>query len=117
MRYVAGTIAFLLMALGACDFAPQATILDIGSVVTTDKTLGDHLVSIGSGKDCSSVRTEKGQTYCKEDELHLAPAVYCYPSLGDITCFGQPDPYDTGKLPVGADEHNFVRTAPNPARR
>ena len=56
----------------------------------TDKTVLDHIVSFSSGKDCSTVRTEQGRTYCREDELNPAPNVHCYRSLADVTCYAEP---------------------------
>jgi hypothetical protein len=112
MRIVAAVIC-LLPLLGGCDSVwKPATALDGASVIFTDKTLGDHLISVGSGKDCSSVRTELGLTYCKEDEISLTPAVYCYRTLGSVDCYAKPDPYGLNQRKIGENEHNYVRSAP-----
>lgn len=68
------------------------SIVSAGVTMATDKTLADHLVSYNSGKDCSTVRSEQGRTYCKEDEPNPAPTVTCYQTLGDVTCYSEPDP-------------------------
>lgn len=60
------------------------------SVMATEKTLGDHIVSYSSGKDCSSVRKDLGLTYCKEDEKVPPMNVYCYNTLGEVTCYREP---------------------------
>lgn len=60
------------------------------SVMATDKTVVDHVISLSSGKDCSSVRRELGMTYCKEDEVTPPMNVYCYHTLGEVTCYDQP---------------------------
>lgn len=62
------------------------------SVILTDKTIGDHIISHYSGKNCSSVRLEQGRTYCVEDEANPVADVYCYRTLGSITCYKHPDP-------------------------
>ena len=100
-------IALGLLMLGGCNYLPEAAALDVGSVVITEKTLGDHLISVGSGKDCSTVRTELGMTYCKEDEITLSPAVYCYRTLGDVTCYPNPDSR-TDLHPIGENGHNTI---------
>ena len=68
------------------------SILSTASVMATDKTIPDHIVSYRSGKDCSTVRTEQGRTYCREDEPNPLPVAYCYRSIADVTCYAEPDP-------------------------
>ncbi len=94
-------------AVAACS--NQMIALDAGSVMTTDKTLADHVVSWASGKDCSSVRWELGRTYCKEDEPRPVAHVYCYRTLGDVTCYDRPDPYGNQEQRMGEFDHNLPR--------
>lgn len=68
------------------------SILSGVSVMATDKTIPDHIASYRSGKDCSTVRTEQGRTYCREDESRPQPVAYCYRTIGDVTCYAEPDP-------------------------
>lgn len=113
MRIVAAIIGLLL--LGGCESIWRpVTAIDGATIIFTDKSLGDHLISAGSGKDCSTVRTEQGMTYCKEDEISLTPAVYCYRTLGDVDCFAKPDPYGLNQRKIGESDHNYVRSAPAP---
>lgn len=65
--------------------------IDTALVMTTDKTIADHAVSAASGKDCKTTRQEQGRTYCVEDEPNPAPTVACYNTIGDVTCYSQPD--------------------------
>ena len=60
------------------------------SVMATEKTMTDHIVSMASGKDCSTLRKEQGLTYCKEDEVVPKMNVYCYRTLGEVNCYEQP---------------------------
>lgn len=93
------------LALQACA---EAGIAGQGiSVVGSKKTIGDHLVSILSGKDCSSIRAERGFYYCKEDEPVPEQAVYCYRTLGDVTCYERKDPRRGGQRAVGNNDHNL----------
>ena len=100
--------------LAACTFPTLATgvpgvaQLDIMTVVGTDKTIVDHVVSYSSGKDCSYVYVERGNRYCKEDEVVIKPQVYCYNSLGRATCYERPDPHGNGHRENGNNDHNMV---------
>lgn len=104
-RNMRPAIAFVsLLLLSACSnfysIAPRSLIKTAGNlsiissavVMATDKTLSDHLMSWKTGKNCSTVRVEQGRTYCREDEPNPMPAVFCYPTLGDVMCYAQPDP-------------------------
>ena len=81
---------------------------DAVALVGTDKTIVDHFVSISSGKNCSTVRREQGLHYCEEDEPEIIPRVYCYNTLGRVTCYDRPDPYRSGAQKIGDNRHNLV---------
>lgn len=80
-----------LFSLSACT--SQFLIGDAVSTMATDKTFGDHAISLLSNKDCSMVRKEQGLTYCKEDDPQLLPQekLHCYNELGKVTCYKEPD--------------------------
>ena len=89
-----------LFLLGACSaastansVAPQVAGIEMLSVVGTEKTLGDHVISFATGKNCSRVRKELGRTYCEEDEKGHVDEVYCYRTLAKITCYAIPSPH------------------------
>jgi hypothetical protein len=73
-----------------------------GTVVASGKTPVDHVISLIAGKNCSIVRQNRGLTYCVEDEVQPALRVYCYPTLGDPTCFGAPDPFPGNQRKLGS---------------
>ena len=102
------TIAVLLV-VSACSAAPPWAILNGATVVGTEKTLEDHAVSLVTGKSCSTVRVEKGLPYCEEDEIIPRADIYCYRTLGEITCYDRPDPHQSGQRKVGDNEHNLVK--------
>ena len=78
------------------------------SVMASEKTFTDHLVSWVSGKDCSIVRTEQELEYCLEDEPPiLKPRVYCYRTLGSVSCYDRPDPRRSSYQLMGQDDHNL----------
>ncbi|MBF0094077.1 MAG: hypothetical protein HQL33_06390 [Alphaproteobacteria bacterium] len=66
---------------------------DIVSLANTRKTMADHVMSMVSGKDCSTLRAQDGDDYCIEHVKWLpreTPMVYCYRSLGTPTCYDRP---------------------------
>jgi len=107
MRFIVPLIVGL--GLGACSLAPPWAITDWAAVGITDKTLEDHAVSAYSGKNCSTVRTNQGRTYCEEDEKNPQAQVHCYPTLGKVTCYKKADPYKDNQQRVGENDHNLDR--------
>ncbi len=116
MRFVIVSVGMLL--LSACGLAvgggslsaiPGVAQVEGATIVGTGKTLEDHVISIASGKNCSTVRSQRGLTYCEEDEVHYKSAVYCYRNLGEVTCYDKPDPKRDGKREVGNNDYNFKK--------
>jgi hypothetical protein len=107
MRIV--VVITMLLIVSACNSVPSLAIIDGASVVSTEKTVADHAISIYTGKNCSTIRTEMGLTYCEEDEVVPAPEVYCYHTLGKITCYDKPDPHKGRHQRVGDNDHNMVK--------
>lgn len=71
---------------------PTLAILDAVVLMHTEKTIGDHVLSLVTGKSCSTIRAQNNGTYC---EAHLAPPeppapVFCYQTLGDVDCYATP---------------------------
>ena len=96
------------VALGACD-PVTFTGAEAVSLMGSEKTLVDHAVSIGSGKDCSTVRKERGLTYCVEDMPQIRQNIFCYRDLGGVTCYDRPDPHASGKQQVDRNAHNMPK--------
>lgn len=100
-------LAFVLsvsFTLAACEtfFTVEGV-----SVIASDKTATDHVVSLFSGKDCSVVRTERGLSYCVEDEVRIESRVFCYQTLGSVSCYDRPDPRRSPDELMGQNEHNL----------
>ena len=98
-------VSCLLVVAGCVDLG----IVETASIMATKKTMGDHAVSIYSGKNCSTVRTEKGLPYCEEDEVEAISDVYCYRTLGNVTCYDRPAPHNGRQQRIGVDTHNLVK--------
>lgn len=111
-----GAVIAMALLLSGCDFysvLPSTIIstvaniapIDTAVILSTDKTIADHMVSMSSGKDCSTVRREQGRTYCVEDEKTPRPEVVCFKSLGDITCYSKDDPLLPKENQVASDQY------------
>lgn len=115
-RLMGGALLVVLAGLAGCGAptvasgVPGAAQIDLLTVMSSDKTIVDHVVSWSSGKDCSTVNVEKGNHYCKEDEVVIKPKVHCYSTLGRTTCYEQPDPYANGQRELGNNDHNLKDT-------
>lgn len=102
-----------LVFLSACgglaaSGTPGLAQLDVLTVMGTDKTIVDHVVSVSSGKNCSSVRLEKGDYYCEEDEPKIVQNIYCYRTLASVTCYDRADPHSGRYQKIGQNDHNLV---------
>jgi hypothetical protein len=83
-------------------FARPFAIVDTVSLINTDKTIIDHLAGVVSGQDCSTLRSMDGGHYCQPryENVPVVPPLYCYRTLGAVTCYDQPSP-NTGDKLVG----------------
>ncbi len=106
MRLIA--LSAFLVVLGGCSAVPGFAQLQSVFVIGTDKTIEDHVISLTSGKNCSSVRKEKGLTYCEEDEPQIKQNIYCYKTLATVTCYDRPDP-NPGRRRVDINDHNQAK--------
>jgi hypothetical protein len=64
-------------------------VLDGISVINTDKTVEDHVISWATGQDCSLVRASMGEHYCvDETPVPKEPrTTYCYRSIAVVSCY------------------------------
>jgi hypothetical protein len=107
MRFIAlSAFLVVLVVLGGCSAIPGFAQLEAATVIGTDKTIGDHMISLSSGKNCSSIRKEKGLTYCEEDEPVIKQNIFCYKTLATVTYYDRPDPR---RQRVDMNDHNRAR--------
>ena len=85
-------LLLLLLSLAACDPASlgATAAAGVGSVVVIGRTPVDAVVSLASGRDCSAVRLDRGQSYCRPEEPPPGPPPYCSLSLGRVDCWREP---------------------------
>ena len=101
----------LLLLLAGCNGvqAPGAPLLAVpaviegASLVTMQRGVGDTVVSLLTGEDCSYVRLAKGQTYCASDPPPPVQPI-CTRSLGKVDCWTTP--------PVATPPYRNVRDGP-----
>jgi len=80
--------------------------VEVVSIAVFGRGVGDIGVSALSGRDCSVVRLDRGQTYCAAREAAPAPGPFCTRSLGTVDCWADP-----GNLP---GRYGGVGDAPPP---
>ena len=91
-----------LLGLSACSPTGTAVLAGAGlvSLIYTDKTLTDHAMSQAFDEDCSVLHVEGNEPYCqkpppegdrKNRMASLAASLYCYRTLGGVSCYDRPD--------------------------
>ncbi len=106
MRFIA--LSAFLVVLGGCSLVPGYAQVQGLFVVGTEKTMEDQVISLTSGKNCSTVRRNKDLTYCEEDEPVIKQNIFCYKTLATVTCYDRPDP-NPGRQRVDSNDHNKAR--------
>ena len=89
--------AAALIGLTACGELTGLAVVGAGvvSLSATKKLPLDHVASWVSGKDCSVVVQAETGRYCRDEadatQMVAAAPLYCYRTLGEITCYAAPD--------------------------
>ncbi len=103
-----------LAGLGGCA-EPFGALLgaDVASVAVFGRSLGDVAASGITGRDCSIVRLERGQTYCAPRAPPVRDA-YCTRTLATVDCWAAPPPgrqlvADTPAPTLGQERYRVAR--------
>jgi hypothetical protein len=84
----------IVLLLGACHpaAAPFVAVgaVEASSVAVFGRGSVDLVYSTISGRDCSIVRLERGDSYCKPPERRPPPEPFCTRTLGMPECFATP---------------------------
>ncbi len=101
-------ILTLILGVSACTPAPWGALagVEVVSIAVFGRGVGDIGISAVSGRDCSIVRLERGQTYCAARDVEPGPGLVCTRSLGTVDCWEDP-----AKLP---GQYNSVGDTPGP---
>ncbi len=62
-----------------------------GCVPVFHRTLPDLVYSGITGRDCSMVRLDRNESYCRPVEPPVPPQPYCTRSLGTVDCWTNPE--------------------------
>jgi hypothetical protein len=95
-RPFARSLALLALLLPAgCGIAPGVLYGSMAganavSVAVIGRDIADATVSLARGQDCSVVRLDRGQSYCKPVPGPVEPPVYCTRSIGAVDCWREP---------------------------
>ena len=94
-------LILLLTGCGATplDWATGGIAAGIGSIAVMGRTPVDAAVSLIKGQDCSLVRLDRGQSYCRPEEAPPEEPPFCTRSLGRVDCWA--DPQSLPGNPVG----------------
>ena len=85
-------LLLFLTDCGAPWTEPVAAVAgaDLVSVMAFKRDMFDLVWSGLTGRDCSIVRLDRGETYCRVTEPRLPLPPYCTRSLGDVDCWTSP---------------------------
>ena len=100
-----------LFALAACDPATTAAFAGANLVafIHTDKTAADHAASWAMKEDCSILQAAHNEPYCqppqpaderRDSVAALGASLYCYRTLGGVSCYDRPDYMASGQTRV-----------------
>ena len=88
-------ILALGLALAACGTETLA-VASMATIINTDKLPSDYIAELTTGQDCNTIRASRdGGQVCRDPnagQVYERP-VYCYRTLGQITCYDKPEPY------------------------
>lgn len=96
----------------ATQLTGAAVGVDMVSLNTTKKTIGDHVASGITGQDCSIISLTETGTYCPEKLVVDRSRLYCYRTLADVECHHIPDPYKNGYTALASPPPDLKPAAP-----
>jgi hypothetical protein len=84
-----------ILLLAGCAASPVTLTAAVigtgaGSIAVIHRSPIDAIYSAVTGKDCSVVRLDRGETYCRPQELEPLPQTFCTRSLGVADCWQDP---------------------------
>jgi hypothetical protein len=85
-------------AIASCGPTEAVVLAGVGlaNFVYTDKLPSDYLAEFASGAECNTLKALKDKgPWCREsfERVVYERPLYCYKTLGQITCYDKKDPY------------------------
>ena len=91
MRRITLSLCLLLVACHpAATPVVAVAAAEAASVAVFGRGSFDLAYSLTSGRDCSIVRLDRGESYCKPKEPPPPPPRFCTRTLGMAECFADP---------------------------
>jgi hypothetical protein len=91
----ASLVLFLLLPAGCHVVPPEPFAVLVGinaaSIAIFGRAVGDLAVSALSGRDCSIVRLDRRESYCRAIEPPPSPPPFCTRGLGGVDCWANPE--------------------------
>ena len=83
------------------------------ALTTIHRTIPDAIVSLALNRNCSLARLDAGKTYCHSPSPRDPPQPYCTQTLGQITCWSDPQnlPDHAPQVAAGPDRLSAVQQA------
>ena len=112
-----------LLFLPGCAYPLEPTGAFAAATAASVVVFGRGVVDIGvsaiSGRDCSIVRLDRGQSYCAPRDQPPPRSAFCTRSLGVVDCWSNPEALPPGTRNVAdakrpTDEQDAYRVAPWP---
>lgn len=85
--------ALSLLPLPGCAALAPWVAAEAASVMVFDRAIGDVVVSAVTGRDCSVVRLDMGESYCRPEEPPPERPPFCTRSLGAVDCWRVAPPH------------------------
>ncbi len=90
----------LTAPLGGCVAAAAVAGAEGASVAVFGRGIADIGVSAITGRDCSIVRLDRGQSYCAARDHLPAPQTFCTRTLGTVQCWADPQALSASAHPL-----------------
>ncbi len=86
---------FALLVLTGCGATPEQLLTGvvgggIASIAIIHRSPFDAVYSLATGRNCSVVWLDRGETYCRPQEPAPETPRFCTKSLGAVDCWSEP---------------------------
>jgi len=101
---------FVLPWLGGCVSATVAPVAaGLGAdIAIFHRSLPDTLYSALTGRDCSVVRLDRGESYCRPVDPPVPPTPYCTRGLAGVDCWASPERMPGIPMQVAQGPHDLT---------
>lgn len=76
---------------------------NLAAIPVIHRTMFDAIYAAVTGRDCSVVRLDDGESYCRPIEPPPQPPAYCTRSLANVDCWQNPAALPRPAAPLVAD--------------